>query len=83
MGIKAKRPAIWISYYDKEKYPQFIKALDEWYESDNELDFSHYWNRHVKYPFCRFYYSKDQWRLYFDNEQDLTAWLLGLNLNQN
>ena len=89
MGIKKPlRPAMWIhsTTMDSDSTTTVPTQLDDvwhtWLSDDySSLDFSQYWNRTVKYPECRYYNIRDSWRFYFDEEADITAWILGANLN--
>lgn len=86
MGVK-KRPGVWIEA--GEDFPEVTNAPDQllyhwhdWHSDDQDLDFSQFWNKHVKYPHCRFYNKRESWRFYFNTDAEITAWLLGAELSR-
>lgn len=89
MGLRPKPIGVWV--FEVEDQPQVKREFDLWYDSRSDYDFSHYWNRTIRYPRCRFYHDTlrgrfhdwrpSGWRFYFDTQADLTAWLLGADLH--
>jgi len=90
MGV-TKKPALWVA--GDEMFPKisnapasFVNVWIEWHEDDDpdgDLSFSKYWNKNYGYPQLRWYQKRSAWRIYFDNEADLIAWLLGVDLSPN
>ena len=81
MGVRRKAIGVWLD--NAADHPWANRVFDQWYESTTGDDFSQYWNKNIQYPRCRFYSLRGggEWRFNFDNEADLTVFLLGGTLS--
>jgi hypothetical protein len=82
MGVRRKAIGVWLD--NAADHPWVDQVFEQWYDTQSYDDFSQYWNKTIGYPRCRFYSLRrpSAWRFNFDNEADLTAWLLGGALSE-